>query len=202
MVHTIPRSREVGQSYVTSVGTTLYSLWFSAALVLRERPELVRALQHEALNFCGTHASLEALKEGATATACQCPHPVPYGARMWVLYMPQHSTACPSFSRSILADVPNMCVCCAGASEWAGDVHTAVRRSVCVQVGSQRSMRMGSAGRPPHVRLAQSQCLQLMCIQSVSMPAPEPHGCTGREGGGGARARTPLHARDHACGPP
>lgn len=37
----IPRSREVGQSYVTSVFTTLYSLLFAAAAVLRTRPQLV-----------------------------------------------------------------------------------------------------------------------------------------------------------------
>lgn len=41
LVHTIPRSREVGQSYITSVWTTLYALGYSAVLVLRERPELV-----------------------------------------------------------------------------------------------------------------------------------------------------------------
>lgn len=38
----IPRSREVGQSYLTSVATTLYSLAFAFRIVLRERPELVR----------------------------------------------------------------------------------------------------------------------------------------------------------------
>ncbi|KAG2435859.1 hypothetical protein HXX76_007054 [Chlamydomonas incerta] len=37
----IPRSREVGQSYLTSVATTLYSLAFAFRIVLRERPELV-----------------------------------------------------------------------------------------------------------------------------------------------------------------
>ena len=37
----IPRSREVGQSYVSSVGTTLYSLAFAVILVLRIRPGLV-----------------------------------------------------------------------------------------------------------------------------------------------------------------
>jgi hypothetical protein len=36
-------SSQVGQSYLTSIGTTLYSLAFAFALVLRERPELVRA---------------------------------------------------------------------------------------------------------------------------------------------------------------
>jgi hypothetical protein len=37
----IPRSREVGQSYLTSVGTTLYSLAFAAWAVARERPRMV-----------------------------------------------------------------------------------------------------------------------------------------------------------------
>lgn len=37
----IPRSREVGQSYFTSVGTTLYSLWAASYLVWRQRPEVV-----------------------------------------------------------------------------------------------------------------------------------------------------------------
>ncbi|EFJ41508.1 hypothetical protein VOLCADRAFT_98502 [Volvox carteri f. nagariensis] len=40
-IHHIPRSREVGQSYVTSVITTLYSLVFAFVLVLREVPDLV-----------------------------------------------------------------------------------------------------------------------------------------------------------------
>eukprot|EP00878_Enallax_costatus_P014580 GHUV01015251.1.p1 GENE.GHUV01015251.1~~GHUV01015251.1.p1 ORF type:complete len:217 (+),score=14.91 GHUV01015251.1:265-915(+) len=40
-VEIIPRSREVGQSYITSVLTTLYSLMFAAQMVLRHRPQLV-----------------------------------------------------------------------------------------------------------------------------------------------------------------
>ncbi|GLC45279.1 hypothetical protein PLESTB_000717300 [Pleodorina starrii] len=40
-IQQIPRSREVGQSYITSVATTLYSLVFAFGLVLREAPELV-----------------------------------------------------------------------------------------------------------------------------------------------------------------
>ena len=38
---TIPRSREVGQSFLTSVGTTLYASLFAFAVVWQERPELV-----------------------------------------------------------------------------------------------------------------------------------------------------------------
>ncbi|KAG2492187.1 hypothetical protein HYH03_009435 [Edaphochlamys debaryana] len=41
VVHQIPRSREVGQSYITSIGTTLYSLVFAFGLVFLERPEMV-----------------------------------------------------------------------------------------------------------------------------------------------------------------
>lgn len=41
-VEVVPRSREVGQSYVTSVFTTLYALLFAARMVLRHRPQLVR----------------------------------------------------------------------------------------------------------------------------------------------------------------
>lgn len=37
----IPRSREVGQSYVTSIATTIYSLLFAAKLVWQQRPNLV-----------------------------------------------------------------------------------------------------------------------------------------------------------------
>eukprot|EP00882_Tetradesmus_deserticola_P007634 GHRQ01008039.1.p1 GENE.GHRQ01008039.1~~GHRQ01008039.1.p1 ORF type:complete len:217 (+),score=68.08 GHRQ01008039.1:334-984(+) len=40
-IEVIPRSREVGQSYITSVFTTLYSLLFAARMVLRHRPQLV-----------------------------------------------------------------------------------------------------------------------------------------------------------------
>ena len=38
---TIPRSREVGQSFLTSVGTTLYASLFAFVLVWQERPEVV-----------------------------------------------------------------------------------------------------------------------------------------------------------------
>jgi beta-1,4-N-acetylglucosaminyltransferase len=37
----IPRSREVGQSYLTSIATTIYSFWFAMWLVGRVRPDLV-----------------------------------------------------------------------------------------------------------------------------------------------------------------
>lgn len=40
-VEVIPRSREVGQSYVTSVFTTLYSLLWAFWMVTRHRPQLV-----------------------------------------------------------------------------------------------------------------------------------------------------------------
>jgi len=40
-VLTLPRAREVGQSYLTSIGTTLRALWAAASLVWREKPELV-----------------------------------------------------------------------------------------------------------------------------------------------------------------
>ena len=41
LVLTIPRSREVGQSYVSSVGSTLYSLVVAFWLVLQVRPNLL-----------------------------------------------------------------------------------------------------------------------------------------------------------------
>lgn len=37
----IPRARHVGQSYVSSVATTLWALLWSVAVVLRERPRLI-----------------------------------------------------------------------------------------------------------------------------------------------------------------
>ena len=37
----LPRSREVGQSYVTSVATTLYAMLHAMVLVLRKRPSLL-----------------------------------------------------------------------------------------------------------------------------------------------------------------
>ncbi|CAN0372515.1 unnamed protein product, partial [Scytosiphon promiscuus] len=40
-VCTIPRSREVGQSYVTSVYTTLFAILHAAWMVVRIRPDLV-----------------------------------------------------------------------------------------------------------------------------------------------------------------
>lgn len=41
VVHNIPRSREVKQSYISSVATTLYAIVYSIALVARVRPDLV-----------------------------------------------------------------------------------------------------------------------------------------------------------------
>jgi beta-1,4-N-acetylglucosaminyltransferase len=40
-LYSIPRSREVGQSYFTSVFTTLYSMLYAFALVLQVQPEVV-----------------------------------------------------------------------------------------------------------------------------------------------------------------
>lgn len=40
----IPRSREVGQSYFTSILTTLVSLLYSLRLVYKEKPDLVYKL--------------------------------------------------------------------------------------------------------------------------------------------------------------
>ncbi|XP_006501962.1 UDP-N-acetylglucosamine transferase subunit ALG14 homolog isoform X1 [Mus musculus] len=40
-LHRIPRSREVRQSWLSSVFTTFYSMWFSFPLVLRIKPDLV-----------------------------------------------------------------------------------------------------------------------------------------------------------------
>jgi beta-1,4-N-acetylglucosaminyltransferase len=41
VVHTIPRAREVGQSYVTSLFSTLYAQWHSFFLIAKIRPGLI-----------------------------------------------------------------------------------------------------------------------------------------------------------------
>lgn len=41
---TIPRSREVGQSYLTSIWTTLLAVWAALAIIYREAPQLVRSI--------------------------------------------------------------------------------------------------------------------------------------------------------------
>ncbi|KAB0387161.1 hypothetical protein FD755_002117 [Muntiacus reevesi] len=41
-VHRIPRSREVQQSWLSSVLTTLYSMWLSFPLTYRVKPDLNR----------------------------------------------------------------------------------------------------------------------------------------------------------------
>lgn len=38
---TIPRSREVGQSYLTSIWTTLIAAWAALVIIYSEAPELV-----------------------------------------------------------------------------------------------------------------------------------------------------------------
>ncbi|XP_049621769.1 UDP-N-acetylglucosamine transferase subunit ALG14 homolog [Suncus etruscus] len=40
-IHHIPRSREVKQSWLSTVFTTLYSMWFSFRLILHVKPDLV-----------------------------------------------------------------------------------------------------------------------------------------------------------------
>ena len=45
---TIPRSREVGQSYLTSIWTTLISVWAALAIVYMEAPQLARIATHPA----------------------------------------------------------------------------------------------------------------------------------------------------------
>ena len=40
-VAVLPRAREVGQSYISSVATTLVALWAAAAVVWRARPDLL-----------------------------------------------------------------------------------------------------------------------------------------------------------------
>lgn len=40
-IHDIPRSREVGQSYASSIATTLYAFGFAMVLVARLRPKLL-----------------------------------------------------------------------------------------------------------------------------------------------------------------
>ena len=55
-VRTIPRSREVGQSYLTSVWTTLVALWMAFVVVYQEQPRLVRASTRQRVK----HASVPA----------------------------------------------------------------------------------------------------------------------------------------------
>ena len=58
-VHRIPRSREVQQSWLTSVLTTLYSMWLSFPLTYRVKPDLVRIwYQIPGLVFGGERGSL------------------------------------------------------------------------------------------------------------------------------------------------
>ena len=46
-VRLIPRSREVGQSYLTSIWTTLVALWMALIIVYQERPQLVGLCRQE-----------------------------------------------------------------------------------------------------------------------------------------------------------
>jgi hypothetical protein len=73
-VEVIPRSREVGQSYITSVFTTLYSLLFAARMVLRHRPQLVSSAgqlrQLQAGYRPCQRCNLRELGHGRTKLAC------------------------------------------------------------------------------------------------------------------------------------
>ena len=54
----IPRSREVGQSYLTSIWTTLVALWVAFSILYREAPQLVcdfEPLGHSMLAVCEIH---------------------------------------------------------------------------------------------------------------------------------------------------
>jgi beta-1,4-N-acetylglucosaminyltransferase len=46
----IPRSREVGQSYLTSIFSTLYAMLFSFVLIFRVRPDVVSFERYNILN--------------------------------------------------------------------------------------------------------------------------------------------------------
>ena len=39
----LPRSREVGQSYLTSIWTTIVAFFAALSIIRRQRPDLVRA---------------------------------------------------------------------------------------------------------------------------------------------------------------
>lgn len=101
----IPRSREVGQSYVTSVATTLYSLLFAAMLVFRHRPQLVSALRGARRPLLLGHympclqqlCAVWACRRGAVAAhgCCCCCH----GCRCWSMgRAPAYPCALPRFS--------------------------------------------------------------------------------------------------------
>ena len=51
-VLTIPRSREVGQSYLTSIWTTLISVWAALTMVYTVAPQLVRIATNPASMAC------------------------------------------------------------------------------------------------------------------------------------------------------
>ena len=44
-VESVPRSREVGQPWLSSAFTTLYAMFFAVALVFREQPDLVGGME-------------------------------------------------------------------------------------------------------------------------------------------------------------
>jgi len=88
----IPRSREVGQSYFTSIWTTLVALWCAFSIVYREAPQLVR--------FCSRHKMpWHALKEWkipwkSHAGVLECPFSVAAGAGEWAWHMHTHLFGC------------------------------------------------------------------------------------------------------------
>ena len=60
---TIPRSREVGQSYLTSIWTTLISVWAALAIVYMEAPQLVRISTKQATMSLNAGAPMCTIKQ-------------------------------------------------------------------------------------------------------------------------------------------
>ena len=74
----IPRSREVGQSYLTSIWTTLVALWMAFVIVYQEQPQLVRnaSCQKHAPKLSCSHVFVARLAEDScthAAGACERP---------------------------------------------------------------------------------------------------------------------------------
>ncbi|XP_047404583.1 UDP-N-acetylglucosamine transferase subunit ALG14 homolog isoform X2 [Sciurus carolinensis] len=90
-IHRIPRSREVQQSWLSTVFTTLHSMWLSFPLVHRVKPDLsVKSIQQKVL----TTMSLKPCPATSVHFHCHCHH-LTSSWRVFLIFLPMEGSSQP-----------------------------------------------------------------------------------------------------------
>ena len=150
-MHVIPRSREVGQSYITSVATTIYSSMFAVRLVWQQRPNLV---SWHMRRFATLRAHFRPHPH-QTGTACYWHVCVSLAYLLSPFASQLHRTAAAA---QVLANGPGTCIpVCASAFLFRCGARSAKQHSKC----------------PGHVDTEQTACLRPWRLKAAPPTAPE-----------------------------